>query len=178
MLTSNNSPGQWDCTGAWEREPDGNGQTCCCKSDSSADVQNWESSPQRLSLYCHLVSFNQCHDDMQLLMKSFEFSFSQRKHIDSMMGFMCYYGHVQNTSNLGEGNVYKSYFLGALVEIPCWLVTEIFYSFMSVFFCFDHKVQIFTIGSVLLHLSLSRCDGVLSFCHLFFLIFFSGLSHS
>ena len=24
-----------------------------------------------------------------------------------MMGFMCYYGHVQNTSNLGEGNVYK-----------------------------------------------------------------------
>ena len=22
----------------------------------------------------------------------------------SMMGFMCYYGHVQNTSNLGEGN--------------------------------------------------------------------------
>ena len=38
------------------------------------------------------------------------------------MGFMCYYGHVQNTSNLGEGNVYKSYFLGALVEIPCWSV--------------------------------------------------------
>jgi len=39
-----------------------------------------------------------------------------------MMGFMCYYGHVQNTSNLGEGNVYKSYFLGALVEIPCWSI--------------------------------------------------------
>ena len=39
-----------------------------------------------------------------------------------MMGFMCYYGHVQNTSNLGEGNIYKSYFLGALVEIPCWSV--------------------------------------------------------
>ena len=38
------------------------------------------------------------------------------------MGFMCYYGHVQNTSNLGEGNVYKSYFLGALVELPCWSV--------------------------------------------------------
>ena len=38
------------------------------------------------------------------------------------MGFMCYYGHVQNTSNLGEGNVYKSYFLGALVEIPCWSI--------------------------------------------------------
>ena len=35
---------------------------------------------------------------------------------------MCYYGHVQNTSNLGEGNVYKSYFLGALVELPCWSV--------------------------------------------------------
>ena len=58
--------------------------------------------------------------------KAFEFSFSQRKHIDSMMGFMCYYGHVQNTSNLGEGNVYKSYFLGALVEIPCWSVIDIF----------------------------------------------------
>ena len=109
---------------------------------------------------------------MQLLMKSFEFSFSQRKHIDSMMGFMCYYGHVQNTSNLGEGNVYKSYFLGALVEIPCWLVTEIFLSLHVCFFCFDHKVQIFTIGSGLFHLSLSRCDGVLSFCHLFYLIFF------
>jgi len=39
-----------------------------------------------------------------------------------MMGFMCYYGHVQNTSNLGEGNIYKSYFLGALVEIPCWSI--------------------------------------------------------
>ena len=60
------------------------------------------------------------------LWKAFEFSFSQRKHIDSMMGFMCYYGHVQNTSNLGEGNVYKSYFLGALVEIPCWSVIDIF----------------------------------------------------
>ena len=43
----------------------------------------------------------------------------------SMMGFMCYYGHVQNTSNLGEGNVYKSYFLGALVELPCWSVPVI-----------------------------------------------------
>ena len=42
-----------------------------------------------------------------------------------MMGFMCYYGHVQNTSNLGEGNVYKSYFLGALVELPCWSVPVI-----------------------------------------------------
>ena len=42
-----------------------------------------------------------------------------------MMGFMCYYGHVQNTSNLGEGNVYKSYFLGALVEIPCWSIPVI-----------------------------------------------------
>ena len=50
------------------------------------------------------------------------FPLSENKHLDSMMGFMCYYGHVQNTSNLGEGNVYKSYFLGALVEIPCWSV--------------------------------------------------------
>lgn len=36
-----------------------------------------------------------------------------------MMGYMCYYGHVQNTSNLGD-NHYMNYFLGALVEIPVW----------------------------------------------------------
>ena len=29
---------------------------------------------------------------------------------------------VQNTSNMGEGNIYMSYFLGALSEIPCWAV--------------------------------------------------------
>jgi hypothetical protein len=34
----------------------------------------------------------------------------------SMMGFICYYGHVQNTSNLGE-NIFTSNFLGALVEV-------------------------------------------------------------
>jgi len=45
------------------------------------------------------------------------------------MGFMCYYGHVQNTSNLGEGNVYKSYFLGAIVEIPCWSIPFIIAKF-------------------------------------------------
>jgi hypothetical protein len=39
-----------------------------------------------------------------------------------MAGFLCYYGMVQNTSNMGQGNVYMSYFLGALVEIPCWAV--------------------------------------------------------
>ena len=32
------------------------------------------------------------------------------------MGFVCYYGHVQNTSNLGE-NVFKSHTLGAIVEV-------------------------------------------------------------
>ena len=40
----------------------------------------------------------------------------------SMAGFLCYYGMVQNTSNMGQGNVYMSYFLGALSEIPCWSV--------------------------------------------------------
>jgi len=39
-----------------------------------------------------------------------------------MAGFLCYYGMVQNTSNMGQGNVYMSYFLGALSEIPCWSV--------------------------------------------------------
>jgi len=39
-----------------------------------------------------------------------------------MMGFMCYYGMVQNSSNMGQGNVYMSYFLGALSEVPCWSV--------------------------------------------------------
>ena len=33
-----------------------------------------------------------------------------------MMGFICYYGHVQNTSNLGD-NIFTSNFLGALVEV-------------------------------------------------------------
>jgi len=46
-----------------------------------------------------------------------------------MMGFMCYYGHVQNTSNLGEGNVYKSYFLGSIVEVPCWSIPFIINKF-------------------------------------------------
>ena len=34
----------------------------------------------------------------------------------SMMGFISYYGHVQNTSNLGD-NIFKSHTLGALVEV-------------------------------------------------------------
>jgi len=46
-----------------------------------------------------------------------------------MMGFMCYYGHVQNTRNLGNGNEYKSYFLGALAEIPCWSIPFIINKF-------------------------------------------------
>ena len=33
-----------------------------------------------------------------------------------MMGFISYYGHVQNTSNLGD-NIFKSHTLGALVEV-------------------------------------------------------------
>ena len=86
-----------------------------------------------------------------------------------MMGFMCYYGHVQNTSNLGEGNVYKSYFLGALVEIPCWLVTEIFYSFMSVFSVLIIKYRFLQSVQVC---SIYHCQDVTAFCHLFYLIFF------
>jgi len=39
-----------------------------------------------------------------------------------MMGFMCYYGMVQNTSNIGGDNIYMSYFLGALSEVPCWSI--------------------------------------------------------
>ena len=88
-----------------------------------------------------------------------------------MMGFMCYYGHVQNTSNLGEGNVYKSYFLGALVEIPCWLVTEIFLSLHVCFFSvliikyrFLQSVQV---------CSIYHCQDVTAFCHLLYLILFS-----
>ena len=38
-----------------------------------------------------------------------------------MAGFLCYYGHVQNTSNLGD-NQYTCFFFGALVEVPCWSV--------------------------------------------------------
>ena len=38
------------------------------------------------------------------------------KLIFSMMGFICYYGHVLNTSNLGD-NIFTSNFLGALVEV-------------------------------------------------------------
>ena len=34
---------------------------------------------------------------------------------------MCYYGHVENTSNLG-GDVAWSFFFGALVEIPAYSV--------------------------------------------------------
>ena len=34
---------------------------------------------------------------------------------------MCYYGHAENTSNLG-GDVAWSFFFGALVEIPAYSV--------------------------------------------------------
>ena len=36
-----------------------------------------------------------------------------------MAGCMCYYGHSQNTSNLGD-NVLRSFFLASAVEIPAW----------------------------------------------------------
>ena len=39
-----------------------------------------------------------------------------------MMAFMGYYGHTLNMSNLDDKNIYWNYFLGALVEIPCWSV--------------------------------------------------------
>ncbi len=41
---------------------------------------------------------------------------------------MCYYGHVENTSNLGH-DLYWSFFFGALVEVPAysvyWLVDRL-----------------------------------------------------
>lgn len=39
----------------------------------------------------------------------------------SVVGFMCYYGHVENTSNLG-GDGFTKYVYGALVEIPAFSV--------------------------------------------------------
>ena len=40
----------------------------------------------------------------------------------SMMAFMGYYGQTQNMANLSPDNIFVSYFLAALVEIPCWAV--------------------------------------------------------
>ena len=40
----------------------------------------------------------------------------------SMMAFMGYYGQTQNMANLSPDNIFVSYFLAALVEIPCWNV--------------------------------------------------------
>ena len=42
----------------------------------------------------------------------------------SMMGFISYYGHVQNTSNLGE-NIFKSHLFGALVEVRSRVVITV-----------------------------------------------------
>ncbi|TRY78354.1 hypothetical protein TCAL_01737 [Tigriopus californicus] len=39
----------------------------------------------------------------------------------SVVGFMCYYGHVENTSNLG-GDGFTKYVYGAVVEIPAFSV--------------------------------------------------------
>ncbi|XP_042872771.1 organic cation transporter protein-like [Penaeus japonicus] len=36
-----------------------------------------------------------------------------------MLGCMCYYGHCQNTAHLSS-NMFSSYLLGAVVEIPSW----------------------------------------------------------
>ena len=38
-----------------------------------------------------------------------------------MMSYVAYYGHVQNTSHLGD-SITTSHLLGALVEVPCWVV--------------------------------------------------------
>nr|XP_045619958.1 solute carrier family 22 member 3-like isoform X1 [Procambarus clarkii]XP_045619962.1 solute carrier family 22 member 3-like isoform X2 [Procambarus clarkii]XP_045619971.1 solute carrier family 22 member 3-like isoform X2 [Procambarus clarkii]XP_045619979.1 solute carrier family 22 member 3-like isoform X2 [Procambarus clarkii] len=38
-----------------------------------------------------------------------------------MLACMCYYGHCQNTAHLAS-NVFMSYLLGALVEVPSWCV--------------------------------------------------------
>ncbi|XP_042216266.1 organic cation transporter protein-like [Homarus americanus] len=38
-----------------------------------------------------------------------------------MLACMCFYGHCQNTANLGR-NVFMSYLLGAVVEVPSWCV--------------------------------------------------------
>ena len=38
------------------------------------------------------------------------------------MAFMGYYGQTQNMANLSPDNIFVSYFLAALVEIPCWAV--------------------------------------------------------
>ena len=42
-----------------------------------------------------------------------------------MAGSLSYYGLVQNTTNMvkvDKVDIYMSYFLGAVVEIPCWSV--------------------------------------------------------
>ena len=41
--------------------------------------------------------------------------------LSSMMSYVAYYGHVQNTSHLGH-SITTSHLLGALVEVPCWVV--------------------------------------------------------
>ena len=46
-----------------------------------------------------------------------------------MMGFMCYYGHVQNTSNLGEGNNLFKSILKSLSTIYNHKQTNIFITY-------------------------------------------------
>ncbi|KAL7637532.1 UNVERIFIED_CONTAM: hypothetical protein RMT77_012260 [Armadillidium vulgare] len=38
-----------------------------------------------------------------------------------MIGCLCYYGHCQNTSNIGS-DIFKNFILGATLEIPAWSV--------------------------------------------------------
>ncbi|CAL4082215.1 unnamed protein product, partial [Meganyctiphanes norvegica] len=45
-----------------------------------------------------------------------------------MLACLCFYGHCQNTSNLGS-DVFSSYFMGALVEVPSWGVPYIIHRF-------------------------------------------------
>jgi len=45
-----------------------------------------------------------------------------------MLACLCFYGHCQNTANLGS-DIFSSYFLGALVEIPSWGVPYLIHRF-------------------------------------------------
>ncbi|MPC47059.1 Organic cation transporter protein [Portunus trituberculatus] len=45
-----------------------------------------------------------------------------------MLACMCFYGHCQNTANLGS-SVLMSYLLGAVVEVPSWCVPLLIHRF-------------------------------------------------
>lgn len=55
-----------------------------------------------------------------------------------MIGCMCFYGHCQNTANLGS-DIFMSYLLGATIEIPSWGVPYLIQKFgrkVSLIACF------------------------------------------